>query len=128
MLYVAFLIIAVALNLSYKKNLLLTLVVGLSSLLPMHMVTDYHAWWAICIGFELFKIGTAIWLLTRLSYPIMFLCSIMTACHLTLLFVHNQIPHTVILPLLEHLEILSCILFSHPVLLYLKRKIKCRWK
>jgi len=128
MLYVALLIIAIALNWSYKKNLLLVLVVGFSGLLPMQMVTDYYAWWTICIGFELFKIGLAVYLMTRISYPVAFLCSLMLACHLIIMFAINQAPHTIIVPALEHLEILSCILFSHPALLYLKRKIKCRWK
>ncbi len=146
MLYVALLVTAIALNWSYKKNLLLVLVVGLSGLLPMQIVSewvaslytavgnllsvdiasDYHAWWTICLGFESFKIFLAYKILTRLSYPIMFLCSLMLVCHLTLLFVDNLLPHKIIVPILEHLEILSCILFSPKILKYLKRKVTCQ--
>ena len=122
------LIIAVILNRKYKRNLLLTLVVGFSGLMPMQMVTDYYVWWAICLGFETSKIFLACYLKVRASYPVMFLCGLMLGCHIALIFVDNLIPHTVIIPILEHLEIVSCVLFSHDILQYLKRKIACLWK
>lgn len=127
-MYVALLILATALSMRYKRVLLLTLVVGLSGLLPMQMVTEAYTWWAICIGFELLKIILAFKLKTRLSYPVMFLSSLMLICHLALLVADNQMPHTVIVPILEHLEMTSCILFSPIILHYLKRKITCLWR
>lgn len=124
MLYMALLIVAVILNRKYKRNLLLTLVVGLSGLMPMQMVTDYYWWWAICLGFELFKIVLALILRTRISYPVIFLCCLMFICHMTLLFVDNTLPHKIINPMLEHLEIICCTLFSPIILHHLKNYIK----
>lgn len=125
MIYVTILLVAIALNISHKKNLLLTLVVGLSGLIPMHMVTEYYTWWAICLGFELFKIFLCLTLITRLTYPLLFINGLMFACHMSLFMTTNWQPHTIIIPVLEHIEVVSCVLFSVPLLAYLKRKFKC---
>jgi hypothetical protein len=141
MVYAILFAVAIALNIGCKKSLLLTLVVGLSALIPMqialdgihsfsvfinHEVSQYYLWFAICLGFESFKTLLACQLKIRLSYPIVFLCSLMSICHLTLFFVDNLLPHKIIVPILEHLEILSCILFSPIILKYLKRKVTCQ--
>ncbi len=118
-------LIAIYLNIGCKRSLLLTLVVGLSALMPMQMVTTAFAWWTICLGFEVVKMVLSFHLNIRLGYPLLFINSLMLLCHLSLLLTINWQPHTIIVPVLEHLEIISCALFSIPSLLYLKRKFRC---
>jgi len=140
MLYAILLIVAIALNMDCKRSLLLTLVVGFSSLIPMqialesihnfsvsmgHELSQYYIWFAICMGFELIKITMAICINVRVSYPLIFINGLMLLCHLSLLATVNWQPHTIIVPALEHLEIISCALFSVPSLIYLKRKYRC---
>lgn len=128
LLYPTLLLVAVYLNYGSKDSLLLSLVVGFSALLPMHLVTNYYIWYSICIGMEVGKMLLAYNLRTRIKFPIIFLCGLMGVCHLLSYSNTFMTPYRTIIPALELLEILSCILFSHPILLYLKRKIKCRWK
>lgn len=140
MLYAILLIVAITLNIGCKKSLLLTLVVGFSSLIPMQIalenihyfsvyidreISQKHIWFGICIGFELIKITMAIVMSVRVSYPLIFLNGLMLLCHLSLFATTNWQPHTLIVPALEHLEIISCALFSVPSLIYLKRKYRC---
>lgn len=123
--YLILFLIAIYLNIDCKRSLLLTLVVGLSALMPMQMVTTALAWWTICLGFEAVKIILCLSLRVRLGYPLLFINSLMLICHLSLFLTTNWQPHTLIVPVLEHLEIISCALFSIPSLLYLKRKFRC---
>lgn len=123
--YFILLLIAIALNIGNKDSLLLTLVVGFSALIPMQYVTNYHVWYAICIGIELGKIFLSYNLKTRIKYPVIFLCGLMVMCHIISYYLTFILPYKIILPALEHLEILSCALFSSPILLKLKRTI--RW-
>lgn len=140
MIYAALFILAIALNMGCKKSLLLTLVVGFSALIPMqialesihefskligHEVRQYYIWFAICLGFEAVKILMAYLMKIRLGYPIMFINGLMFLCHASLLVTTNWQPHTLIVPALEHLEIISCALFSIPSLIYFKRKFRC---
>lgn len=126
LLYPTLLLVAVYLNYGSKDSLLLSLVVGFSALLPMHMVTNYHLWYAICIGMEVGKMFLAYNLKTRVKFPVIYLCGLMVICHVFSCTNTFMTPYRAILPALEHLEIVSCILFSYPILQYLKRKIKCQ--
>jgi hypothetical protein len=125
MVYAILFAVAIALNIGCKRSLLLTLVVGLSALMPMQMVTTALAWWTICLGFELVKMVLSYHLNVRVGYPLLFINSLMLLSHLSLLVTTDWQPHTIIVPALEHLEIISCALFSIPSLLYLKRKFRC---
>lgn len=126
--YYVLLTIAIFLNRGNKPSLLLTMVVGLSALIPMQYIQNYYLWYGMCIGIEVGKIVLAYNLQTRIKYPIMFLCGLMLVCHLLSMYVQVIIPYKTILPALEHLEIASCALFSVPVLLQLKRKVRCLLK
>jgi hypothetical protein len=140
MIYAALFSLAIALNMGCKKSLLLTLVVGLSALIPMQIalesvhnlsifinfeVDKYYIWFAICLGFEALKIITALVMKLRIGYPLVFINGLMFLCHASLLVTTDWQPHTFIVPALEHLEIISCALFSTPSLIYLKRKFRC---
>ena len=123
-------ILAVIANKDCKKGLLLTLMVGLSGLMPMQMVTNYYAWWTICLGFELFKLTVSVFFKIRMSYPLVLINGLLLSAHLSLLVTTNWVPHTIIVPALEYIEIISCLLFSKPLLLKLKgiRWIQYRWQ
>lgn len=140
MIYAALFILAIALNIGCNRSLLLTLVVGFSALIPMQIaletihnfsvlvnyeVSRYYIWFAICLGFEALKILMAYLMKIRLGYPIIFINGLMFLCHASLFVATNWQPHTLIVPTLEHLEIISCALFSIPSLIYLKRKFRC---
>lgn len=140
MVYAILFAVAIALNIGCKRSLLLTLVVGLSALTPMQIALDgihdfsllvgkeiskYYIWFAICLGFELLKIFMALKMKLRIGYPLVFVNGLMFLCHISLLVTTSWQPHTYIVPALEHLEIISCALFSTPSLIYLKRKFRC---
>lgn len=122
--YHLLLLIAIYLNYGSKDSLLLTTVVGLSALIPMQNVQNYHLWYALCIGIELGKIFLSYNLSTKIKYPVIFLCGLMVLCHIISYFITFILPYRVIIPALEHLEIVSCILFSRPILHKLKRAVK----
>lgn len=128
MIYFSLLILAVVLNRRENSYLLLTLVVGLSGMLPMYLLTDWYVWWSVVIGAEVLKILLSFKYRTYLSYPTIFLSSIMLTCHLMLIVSSNWQPHTKIIPVLELLEIVSCVIFSSSLITLVKRKIKCRLK
>jgi len=123
--YFVLLFFAIALNIGNKESLLLTLVVGFSALIPMQYVTNYNLWYAICIGIEIGKIFLSYNLKTRIKYPVIFLCGLMVLCHGISYYLTFILPYKIILPALEHIEILSCALFSTTILLKLKRMV--RW-
>lgn len=140
MTYAVLFILAIALNMGCIRSLLLTLVVGFSALIPMQMalenihylsvlldyeISQYYIWFIICLGFELTKILMAFIMKLRIGYPLIFINGLMFLCHASLLVTTNWQPHTFIVPALEHLEIISCALFSVPSLIYLKRKFRC---
>lgn len=124
--YYILLLTAVYLNYGSKDSLLLSLVVGFSALIPMQLVTNYYVWYSVCIGIEVGKMALAYNARTRIKYPVIFLCGLMVMCHVLSYTNTFMTPYRVILPALEHLEILSCIMFSTPILVYIKRKIRCR--
>jgi uncharacterized protein YhhL (DUF1145 family) len=130
MLLTAILVLAVALNIKDKESLLLTLVVGFSMLLPMHMLKEhYYLWYGVCIGSELLKIVLSIFLCSRLKYPIMFLSGLMLTCHTMSMYLDDfTLPYRTAMPILEYFEILVCILFSTPILIILMKEFKCRLK
>lgn len=128
LLYPTLLVVAVYLNYGSKDNLLLSLVVGCSALLPMHLITNYHVWYAVCIGIEVGKTFLAYSLKSRIKFPVIFLCGLMSLCHILSYTNTFMTPYKTILPALEHLEIISCIMFSTPILIFIKRKISCQWK
>ena len=128
MIYISLLVLAILLNRCERKYLLLTLSVGLSGLLPMHLFTEWATWWTIVIGAECLKVFLSFKYKTYLSYPLIFMSSAMLLCHIILLVSVDWQPHTKIIPWLELLEIASCILFSNSIITLAKREIKCRLK
>lgn len=120
-------LIAAMLNYNCKKDLLLSLVIGLSVLLPMHLLKDYYyVWYAVCIGSEAIKALLGYFLNTKMKYPLIFIETLMIACHGTSYYFDGaSLPYRSILPVLEYVELLICILFSIPVLNLLKREVLC---
>lgn len=106
---------AIYLNKDDKKMLLLTLLVGLTYLLPVHLLTNMYAWYAVCIGAELLVLCSALLLRTRASIAVAVVCTMLLINHFSGLFFNGYLdssPYQYIVPYLEHLELLACSLFS----------------
>jgi len=111
------------LNLGFKKNLLIVLLVGFSFYFPTELITNYYWWYATCISIEFLKIVACYLLLTRLSVPILAMNMFLLSCHgLSLIFDVNIPYYKQVVPYLEHFEILACILFANTTLHYIKGK------
>lgn len=126
MLYAALFITAICINIGCKKNLLLTLLVGLSFYIPTELITNYYWWYATCISAEVIKITACYLLFSRISPPLLAMNFFMLVCHLmSFLFEVNVPYYKQVIPYLELLEIMACILFANKTLYYIKGKIRC---
>ena len=125
-MYAALFITAILLNSGCKKNLLLTLLVGLSFYVPTELITNYYAWYITCISAEAVKIVACYVLFSRISPPLLAMNIFMLACHLMSFLFQVNIPYyKQVIPYLELLEILACILFANKTLYYIKGRIRC---
>lgn len=103
--------------------LLLTLLVGLSYFLPVHLITDRSVWYAVCIGAELFVLCSALLLRTKASVAIAVVCTLLLINHFNGLFFNGHLessPYQIIVPYLEYIELLACSLFSSKIINKLK--------
>ena len=126
--YTVMFLIAVYLNLKDTRALLMALVVGLSYFFPFEIISSRDAWYIACATSEFIVILTCIWLRCKSSMAIAGLCLMLLASHF---IAYNDIQidvYSVVAKYLEYVQILSCILLSHPILNYLKERIKCRSK
>jgi hypothetical protein len=129
MLYAALFLIAVWINSGCKKNLLLTLLVGFSFYFPTELITNYYTWYATCISIEIVKIVSCYMLFSRISPPLLAMNIFMLVCHLMSFIFEINIPYyRQVMPYLEILEILVCILFANKTLYYIKGQIRCLLK
>lgn len=127
MLYAALFAVAILLNSGCKKNLLLTFLVGFSFYIPTELITNYYAWYLVCIATELVKIVACYKLYSRISPPLLAMNIFMLACHFMSFAFEVNIPYyKQVIPYLELFEILACILFANKTLYYIKGKIRCR--
>jgi hypothetical protein len=128
-IYSLFFVIAIVLNKRNERNLLITLLVGLSFYMPTELITNYYAWYAVCFSAELSKIVICSLLYSRLSPPLIAMNMNMFGCHaISFLFKTNIPYYTEVMPYLELFEVLICILFANKTLHYIKGKIRCKLK
>jgi hypothetical protein len=124
--YTVMFLIAVYLNLKDTRALLMALVVGLSYFFPFELISSRDAWYIACVASELIVILFCTWLRSKSSLAIAGLCIMLLASHF--IAYHNiQLQvYSLVAKYLEYVQIVSCILLSHPILNYLKERIKCR--
>lgn len=121
------LLLALYINRADFKMLSLTFIVGLSYFLPVDLITSSSTWYISCISAELFVLSSAIMIRTRASNIITAICTMLILGHINGWLFHgysSTSPYHTIVPYLEHLEILSCLLFSNPVIKKLKKNVE----
>ena len=99
--------------------LLLTLLVGLSYFLPVHLITDRSVWYAAVMCAEMTVLVAALFLKTRASVIVATVCIMLEINHLNGLFFGGHLdgsPYSLIVPYLEYIELLACSLFSQKIL------------
>ena len=118
---------ALYLNRADERMLMLTTAVGVSYFLPVYLITVPVTWYYACVATEATVFIAALVLRARASESIMFLCLMLSLCHITgLVFpIHAATnPYEIIVPYLEYLELLSCSLFSTCITNKIKEGVK----
>lgn len=124
--YTVMFIIAVYLNLKDTRALLMALVVGLSYFFPFELISSRGTWYTACALSELIVFSFCIWLRSKSSFAVAGLCLMLLASHFIAYHYIQLQAYSIIAKYLEYVQIISCILLSHPVLNYLKERVKCR--
>lgn len=120
-------LLALYINRDDYKMLWLTWAVSISFFLPVHYIHNTCAWYAACITSELIVFAIAYALNSRASRIIMLLCSMLTLGHINGWLFNGYLlesPYHIVVPYLEHLELISCSLFSTHITTKLKGMVK----
>ena len=126
--YTVMFLIAVYLNLKDTRALLMALVVGLSYFFPFELISSRDVWYIACATSELTVIVFCIWLRSKSSFAIAGLCLMLLASHFIAYHDIQLQAYSIVAKYLEYVQVLSCVLLSHPILNYLKERIKCQSK
>lgn len=124
-IYTVMFFIAVYLNLKDTRALLMALVVGLSYFFPFELIGSRDAWYIACVMSELIVFSFCIWLRCKSSFAVAGLCVMLLASHFVSYYNMQLQAYYIVAKYLEYVQIMSCMLLSHPVLNYLKERIKC---
>lgn len=124
-IYTVMFLIAVCLNLKDARALLMALVVGLSYFFPFELISSRDVWYIACATSELIVIAFCIWLRSKSSFAIAGLCIMLLASHFIAYHDIQLQAYSIVAKYLEYVQVLSCMLLSHPILNYLKERIKC---
>lgn len=124
-IYTVMFFIAVYLNLKDTRALLMALVVGLSYFFPFELISSRDAWYIACVMSELIVFSFCIWLRCKSSFAVAGLCIMLLASHFVSYYNMQLQAYYIVAKYLEYVQIMSCMLLSHPILNYLKERIKC---
>lgn len=127
-IYTVMFLIAVYLNLKDTRALLMALVVGLSYFFPFELISSRDTWYIACALSELIVFSFCIWLRSKSSFAVAGLCLMLLASHFISYHDIQLHVYSFVAKYLEYAQILSCILLSHPILNYMKERIKCQSK
>lgn len=111
------------LNLADRRMLVLTALVGASVFSPTP--AEYDNFYLFCISFEMIVALMALRLKTAASVPIVILCFVLVLAHIMGYYKDGHpptSPYRAIVPMLETLEILCCVLASAPLLSRLRNR------
>lgn len=118
MLYCLLLAVALAANRSNRHMLLLVAVIAASWFAEAPR-SSYEAFYAFCIAVELSVAGVALWLRTNASATVALICAAMLLVHIAAFFADTYpplSPSRLIIPALEHAEVVACIVLSNPLI------------
>lgn len=125
-MYTVMFLVAVYLNLKDTRALLMVLVVGLSYFFPFELISSRDTWYTACIMSELIVFSFCVWLRCKSSLAVAGLCLMLLVSHFIAYHNIQLQAYSIVAKYLEYVQIVSCILLSHPILNYLKERIKCR--
>lgn len=117
------LVLALGLNARDGRMLALTLLVCASVFTPTPR--EYDNFYLFCISFEIIVALVALRLNTAASVPIFILCFVLVIAHVMGYYKDGYppfSPYRAIVPMLETLEILCCVLASAPLLSRLRNR------
>lgn len=115
--------LAVCLNTRDGRMLALTLLVGASVFTPAPR--EYENFYLFCISFECIVALAALRLNTAASVPIFILCLVLVIAHVMGYYKDGYppfSPYRAIVPMLETMEILCCVLASNPLLSLIRNR------
>lgn len=119
----ALLALGAGLNARDGRMLALTLLVGASIFTPTPR--EYENFYLFCISFEIIVALVALRLNTAASVPIFILCFVLVIAHVMGYYKDGYppfSPYRAIVPMLETLEILCCVLTSAPLLSLIRNR------
>lgn len=124
--YWHWLLLAVALVLNWgdRRALALTLVIGLSLVIPVNQFTIRTDFYIACIFFELLVILCALHIDTRATRFVILMCLLLIGLHLVGWQAGGHkpdSPYRLLAKIAEYAEIIACILFANPLMRLLKK-------
>lgn len=126
MFYLALLIIAIWVNWANKGALFLSLVIGASAFacIPLGYIEDRNTWFLIVFFADLYIIYIAFWSGCIARIPIMGLSVMLCTGHLIDWKYQTDPIYYQIANWLEYMEIVSCIIFSHVALNFIRKRVR----
>jgi hypothetical protein len=115
--------VALVLNWGDRKAIYLTLIVGLSLVLPVASFTWRSNFYLVCGLFEILFALCALRINTRASEFVALMCVMLFAFHMIGWDVGGHppdSPYRLLVKIAEYAEIIACALFANPTLMLLK--------
>ena len=123
LLYILSLVSNKASSSEFKITLLLTTI---HYFIPYHLITDNSLWYIACIFSDALVLILSLFTFKKL-HPLPIICCVLIWAHINAWKFggHFQTSsYQVVAPILEHMQILSLLLFSNPVMTFIKESIK----
>lgn len=115
--------VALVLNWGDRRALALTLVIGLSLVIPVNVFTTRTNFYIVCGLFEILVALLALHIDTLASRFVALMCVMLFALHMVGWNVGGHppgSPYRLLVKIAEYAEIFACILFANPLLRLLK--------
>lgn len=128
MLFLFLTLVAIALNKEDLRLVLFCLLVACTKYLPLHLVTDYYMWYSVCILVESLVIVYCLKSKFHVSFVLLPITSLLLFSHLANLLFFKRESYVIIANTLEHMQILTFIISSHPIITKIKERMKCLMK
>lgn len=128
--YTCLFLLAVYLNRKNPDSVLLTLLVGLSWYIPVDLIHSRGWWFTTCIASEVFVLIFSLILNTASKFAMVGITFMLAMSHAFCWKFKSLETYYIVENYLEYVEILTCILFSNPIIHNIKERVKrChQWK
>lgn len=118
-LHLFLLTVALVLNWGDRKAICLTLVIGLSLVIPVNQFTMRANFYLVCALFEILFALCALRIDTRASHFVALMCVMLFVYHMTGWWVGGHPPNSpyrLLVKIAEYAEITACIIFANPIM------------